>query len=339
MVLGLNLPGIGVDGRLLRPLKCCHCQESLFDAHHADACLICQTPVIQSIYQQFTELDAEGCLTCDLPCCSCKYNLRTMHYARPCPECGVPINQTIIQNRLLMADAQWIKQMRLAYLLIGLGILFILPSLVIPPGFVVTLIMALYGVWKVSSPDVFTDQLPINQKVCYWLKRGCQLSLIIPAIWVILAIVYVIVAINTTLSISEESLNIVSLLMSIVLTGSLVMTGWLYYKRCLLLATHLNHPKLKRDIGFTRGLYLLTIVYTLVFSQFQIQPTPNDLLAVAMALALLCLMIATFAANAGVAFRMYWQFDKLKRQINVMRKQPTQTPGQTPPTQPPASNS
>ncbi|MFG0249856.1 MAG: hypothetical protein ACF8OB_13290 [Phycisphaeraceae bacterium JB051] len=333
--MGLNLPGIGVDGRLLRPLKCCRCQESLFDAHHTDTCLICQTPVIQTIYQQFTLLDDQGCLTSDLPCGSCKYNLRTMHYAKPCPECGMPVSQTIIQNRLLMADAQWIKQMRLAYLLIGLGILFILPAIVVPLGFVVTLIMGLVGVWKVSSPDVFTDQMPVNQKVCSWLKRCCQLSLIIPAIWVTLAIVYVVIAINTATGISASLRDTINLSIWILLALCWAVTGWLYYKRCLLLSTHLNHPKLERDIGFTRGLYLLTILFTVAVTLFQVMPTQNDLLAVAVALAVFVLLVATFVANAGVAFRMYWQFDKLTRQINSMRTLPPHTPGQTPPTQPP----
>lgn len=56
-------------------------------------------------------LDQFDVVDTDLPCMGCGYNLRGLHAAGACPECGLAVGRSTRGDRLMYADARWVRRL------------------------------------------------------------------------------------------------------------------------------------------------------------------------------------------------------------------------------------
>jgi hypothetical protein len=82
---------------------------------HDAVCPDCKHPVTETldlVPGRLLPLDQPFTLDWDAPCLQCGYNLRTLRTDRQCPECGQPIRTSVGGDRLLFADAIWLRRVR-----------------------------------------------------------------------------------------------------------------------------------------------------------------------------------------------------------------------------------
>jgi predicted Ser/Thr protein kinase/rubrerythrin len=65
---------------------------------------------------------ARGPLEMNLPCAQCGYNLRSLARDGKCPECGREVQDSLFRERLMFADEQWLRVVKVGVTTIGYGL-------------------------------------------------------------------------------------------------------------------------------------------------------------------------------------------------------------------------
>src|SRR5687767_5429673 len=109
---------------------------------------------------------AEDIIASDIPCRRCGYNLRGLSEAGLCPECGTAVGLSIKGDLLRYADPQWLRRVQVGLWLMFAGVIcsiamrltsswlfFLLPREIAPLVYFGLGLIAVAGVWLVTSPD------------------------------------------------------------------------------------------------------------------------------------------------------------------------------------------